>query len=687
MSDHLHPAPRSIVFAESSPNSTSLRRRSILGTAELSGGGFADDGQDDGELDNAESGDILKDMESGGVPGAGKSLSYSRSSARASKHSVKDAITSHFDTWRYHDIKIRIICVCGIVSGIALVLLTHVGSQATVPDVAWFNALHVAVGLVCLAVERCCALAAMCCAQTYTAAALLGEEGVSLHHVAQCFGGVFSAMRCLFGDRQRLRKAQDHATLGRRPNGLVFTATLAFLVASTTPILHVLLVLGTHFEAHLSPLTGFRCDVPDYSTVQPVNFTNFVRGADYYLSGITTASMVANIGSESFVVAGIDADGHSELTTYVVEEKVQALRVQVSCDDPVSTGPSVYPGSRPVAAGITDYAIMSPTSECQDSFCLIRLVIVGFGSNGTKTDCVASTQTVSVRGLSTMLRVKGARSFLEFTINSDIVEAGDPDYARLWRRGSEQLDEVVGRWPRDGWMGGLAFELAGDPPFNGNIDPDKATHIVYRFIGGLHRLTSGSYKQNGSMPCNGYAPLGGGKIGLPTYGHALGIAFGAGAAFLSLYTFTSERDIQLMVGARNYRRAVSALESPLRFAALLDGSEAAHAFSKMCDETPRALERVGAEMLVSMGGSMDVGGPVGHACISTVETIDSFSPTRAYTGRPAASPNNTLRTGWHRPPRPMLRRFLFRRKGTASRRFFMPRTDKTKRATLMSTYK
>ncbi|KAJ3161580.1 hypothetical protein HDU88_007313 [Geranomyces variabilis] len=663
MGDHPH-APRGIIFGNSSlMRSRHGSRHSILGTAELPAG--------DGEIHDGIVGDAKEDIENalsiaGALPELPPQMFHSKSSAKASKYSVKDTISSHFDSWRAHDIKVRVISLSGIICGVALAVLSHMGSSATVPSVGWYNALHIAVGLVCLAVERCCALAAVCSAQTYTAAALLGEDGLSLHHVAQCFGGLFSAMRCLFGDRQRLRKAKDHATIGRRANGLIMTATAGFIIAAATPILHVLLVLGTDFESTMSPITGFSCDIPSYATVQPVNFTSWVRGADYYLAGITTASMVANIGAESFVVAGIDADGHEELTRYQVEQHVQALRVQVACDEPVMVGAAKYDGIRPVAAGITDFAILNPTAECQDSFCLIKFHLWGYGADGSKTDCVASTQSVSVTGLSTIIRVAASRSFSDFTINSEVVGPADPNYASLWHRGAEHLDEVVGRWPRDGWAGGLAFELDGDPPFNGTILPEYANHIVYRFIGGLHRLTSGSYLHGGSVPCDGYAPLGAGTIQMPAYAHVLGLIFGGGAAALSLYTFISERDIQLMVGLRNYRRAVSAVESPLRFATLLDGSEAAHEFGKMCDHTPQALQRVGASTLVCMGGSIDVSGPVGHACISKVGAVDPFSATRSYTGRqsgkirPGASAV-FLKSGWHRP-RPTFRRRLLKGK-------------------------
>ncbi|KAJ3144976.1 hypothetical protein HDU86_001316 [Geranomyces michiganensis] len=180
-----------------------------------------------------------------------------------------------------------------------------------------------------------------------------------------------------------------------------------------------------------------------------------------------------------------------------------------------------------------------------------------------------------------------------------------------------------------------------DPSFEGSITSADASHIHTRLMGGLHRLLSGSYTTASQKLCSGKAFIGAGRITMVGRGHVLGIGFGTVSVLLAIFMFLTQRDIQLMVGARNFGRAISALSSPLRFAALLDRTKASGAFAGMCDDTPDALAAVGSSLLVSLGGDIYVGGRIGHACISTIENVDVFSTVRTYKGKPS----NTAHAG------------------------------------------
>ncbi|KAJ3144977.1 hypothetical protein HDU86_001317 [Geranomyces michiganensis] len=158
-----------------------------------------------------------------------------------SKHSIRDAITSHFDSWRGHDIQLLLITLFGCVGGAGLATVTHVASGIVVPSEGWFNALNIAIGLLCMAVEQYCAMAVIAAAKSYTAS-----------------------------------QGRAHAVIGRGVNGLLCTAAIGAVIGVCMPVLHVLVILGTKFDAELSEIHGLHCDIPDYSGAAPINVTNWV---------------------------------------------------------------------------------------------------------------------------------------------------------------------------------------------------------------------------------------------------------------------------------------------------------------------------------------------------------------------------------------------------------------------------
>ncbi|KAJ3174064.1 hypothetical protein HDU88_000031 [Geranomyces variabilis] len=572
-----------------------------------------------------------------------KTMEAGRPSRLFSKNSFKETITSTYDSWRKHDISLALLMSLGAVGGTALATLTHVSSGAIVPSEGWFNGLHIAIGLIAGILGHWGERVAVAAARTYFASALLGDDGVALKHVVEVVnGGTISALKGLFGDRARLRREKDHAVMGRRPSSLQFTASIATVIGMLMPIIHVVLILGSEFSSTISDVKGFKCDVPDYGLSKNTDFSTsqWITGADYYLAEMTTDSMASDIGTENFLAACHDVDGHPELPDFKAHEIVQALRFKVECEEPIFVGPAAYTGANAVMIGRTDFSLKMLTSTCTSAFCQLHTVIYGYGTNGTMQKCVVSTQAVTTTGYANFERV-GLEGRICYNFDADPdVQAMLPDaeYTSLWRESVQTLIEATGRWPRGSWMGGLAFELPMDPPFDGYLPADYAEHIHTRLFGGMHRLLSANYDSSTQVECDGKGKTGAGQISVPSYAHAIGIAFGVVAIVLAVYTFSTERDIQLMVGVRNFRRAISALETPLRFAALLDRTQATGALGEMCDDTPEMIEAAALKLLVAMGGDVDVNGPTGHACISTIENVDVFSPVRMYKGRPDAAP-------------------------------------------------
>ncbi|KAJ3159718.1 hypothetical protein HDU86_001368 [Geranomyces michiganensis] len=554
-----------------------------------------------------------------------------------SKHSIRDSVTSTFDSWWKHDMWLGLLLLLGFACGVALATLTHLSSGAFVPSEGWFNGLHIAIGLIAGMMGHWGERVAVSAARTYFASALLGDDGVSLKHVVNTVnGGALSALLGLYGDRQRLRKAKDHASMGRRPMSLQYTASVGAVIGVMMPLIHVILILGSEFHPTSSEVAGFNCDVPDYALSKTTDFGQqaWITGADYFLNEVATDGMSSTAGSETFIAACHDVDGHPELDSFQAAEIVQALRFEVECEEAHLVGAATYTGDNPALVGSTDLLLQVLETTCTAAFCQMHTRLYGYGVNATTRDCVVSTQTGTTTGYAEFKRVGLAgRVCYNFATDAKSMAPPDPNYAALWRQSVQTLNETTARWPKGSWLGGLAFELPMDPPFIGDMPAEYARHIHKRMIGAMHRLLSGNYDYSTQVMCDGKGDVGAGVIRVPGYAHGTGIAFGVVAIFLAIYTFSSERDIQLMVGIRNFRRAISALETPLRFAALLDRTEAMEAFGDMCDVTPEMLEAAAVKLVVAMGGDMDVGGSTGHACISTIENVDVFSPVRMYKGR------------------------------------------------------
>ncbi|KAJ3181756.1 hypothetical protein HDU87_000774 [Geranomyces variabilis] len=610
------------------------RQASILATADLVGPSSSDVVQQLPRVPSFIAGD-------GQQLETAKTMEAGRPSRLFSKSSMKDAITSAYDSWRKHDIWLALLMLLGAVGGVALATLTHLSSGAIVPSEDWFNGLHIAVGLIAGVLGHWGERVAVSAARTYFASALLGDDGVALKHVVEVVNGsTISALKGLFGDRSRLKQERDHATMGRRPNSLKFTATTGAVIGLMMPILHVVLILGSKFTPTTSDVTGFQCDVPDYRLSRNANFsTQWITGADLYLTEVRTDSFASQIGTESYLAACHDVDGHLELQEFRTHEIVQALHFKVECEDTVLLGSATYTGENTQMIGRTDFSMEMLGATCTLAFCQLNTIMYGYGENATMHKCVVSTQAVTTTGYADFIRVGLAGLVCS---NFDVDPEGDvmaPDlnFAALWSASVVTLNETTGRWPRGSWMGGLAFELPMDPPFDGYMPPDYAEHIITRLFGGMHQLLSANYDHATQIECDGQGDIGAGQISVPEYAHAIGITFGVVAILLAVYTFSSARDIQLMVGVRNFRRAISALETPLRFAALLDRTQAMGALVDMCDETPETIEAAALKLVVAMGGDLDVSGMTGHACISTIENVDVFSPMKMYKGRPDAA--------------------------------------------------
>ncbi|KAJ3180901.1 hypothetical protein HDU87_001547 [Geranomyces variabilis] len=554
-----------------------------------------------------------------------------------SKHSLRDSTSSAFDSYRLHDIHVAIVAVAGILGGLALAIVTHVASGVTVASEGWFNALHIVIGLICMTIERWAIAVVEFATRGYVGAALLGEDGIALNHVVNAVAGTAtSALKSLYGDRVRLRKTGDYAAIGRRPNGLMCTAVLGAALAACMPIVHVLLILFTAFNPTVSKVAKFRCDITDYSQMTPSNFSMWPQTLDYFLADVPTAALGSHVGTDVYLAACHDVDGHDELEAFQVEETVQGVRYESHCESTTSLGSMTYQGTAPLVIGTTDFLVKTVSASCDDIFCALRMRLYTYGVNATVTECVVSSQTVSLSGKASFTRIgEHARSCEDFEVDVSTLDQADPFYAALWAESIVTFTEAVGRWPYAAWMGGLAFELSMDPTFNGTVTNEDAEHIILRLMGGLHRLLVTMYDSSATTTCDGSGSLGAGTIAMPDFAHYSGIVFGVLAAVLAIYMFSSERDIQLIVGLRNYRRAISALTDPMRFAAMVDRTDLTGRFQDMCDETPQTLAATGSDMLVSMGGDNQVMGPLGHACISTVEAIDEFSPLRNYKGRSA----------------------------------------------------
>ncbi|KAJ3153443.1 hypothetical protein HDU89_000468 [Geranomyces variabilis] len=382
------------------------------------------------------------------------------------------------------------------------------------------------------------------------------------------------------------------------------------------PLLHVFVILGTRFESSLSTVDAFHCDVPDFSNTPLANVTTFARGLDYFLADTPTLSLATPSGLESLLAGCHDVDGHDELDSYIVKETVQGLRFQVDCQPSVSLGRLTYNGAYPAPAGTTDLSIRVLSTMCDGDFCMTRASLDTFGADASTSKCVLSTQGISVTGMATFKRVgKGARTCSVFVADPESISDADPNYTRVWTESLATLKEATGRWPSSSWMGGLAYELAMDPPFNGSITTVDAEHVAKRLIAGLHRLVGSTYTAGVQSDCTGAGILGAGIIIIPGLSRTVAIAFSVLAITIALHTVTSSRDIQLTVGIRNYRRAISALSDPLRFAILLDRTDAAASF---------------AGQNVAIGGDCDVPGLTGHACISTIDRIDPFNQAKNY---------------------------------------------------------
>ncbi|KAJ3021105.1 hypothetical protein HKX48_009200 [Thoreauomyces humboldtii] len=558
----------------------------------------------------------------------------STGSRMQSKHTIRDNPPSDFDKWHRHEYRLVSAAASGILGGVALAIVSHLASGATVASQGWFNAMHIVIGLLCMALGHFGTLVTIFATRAYVASSLLGDDGISLSHVALAVtGSSWSALECLINDRFRLRKDKDHAAVGRRPNGLLFSAIIRAGLAVGTPLLHVLLILGTNFTSTFSPVAQFQCDVPDYSHVLPINVSTWSRGFDYLTAEKPTSSLATVTGTEIYLAGCHDVDGHDELEIFEVYETVQALRLQIECGAPISAGNLTYSGAFPVPAGQTDIEIILESFTCQSDFCILNTQLNTFGTNASTTNCVASTQGVKMSGIANFLRKGFSRVCQNFAAETNTVAASDPSYMALFAASLQSVMTVTARWPRDAWMGGLAFELSMDPPFVGIVTAAESEHIVTRFVGGFHRMIAGTYNSPTQIACPGSGDLGAGVISIPLISRALGIAFGAMSVAIAVYMITSERDIQLIVSARNYRRAISALCDPLRFATMLDRTDATRNFSEMCDTTPETLAVAGSTFLVAMGGDCEVVGSTGHACITTVESIDSFSATKTYKGR------------------------------------------------------
>ncbi|KAJ3139832.1 hypothetical protein HDU90_008724 [Geranomyces variabilis] len=554
-----------------------------------------------------------------------------------SKHSLRDSTTSPFDSYRIHDVHVAIVGVAGILGGLALAIVTHIASGVTVASEGWFNALHIVIGLICMTIERWAIAIVVFATRGYVVAALLGEDGIALNHVVNTVAGTAtSALKSLYGDRVRLRKTGDYAVIGRRPNGLMCTAILGAALGACMPIIHVLLILFTGFNPALSKVANFRCDITDYSHEKPANFSMWPQALDYFLAEVPTTALGSYAGTDVYLAACHDVDGHDELDAFQVEETVQGVCYKSHCQQTSSLGSTTYQGTSALNVGATDFSVETVTAACDDIFCSLRMRIYTYGVNATMTECVVSSQTVSISGTASFTRIgEHARSCRNFEVDTSTLGQADPYYAKIWAESIVTFTNAVGRWPHAAWMGGLAFELSMDPPFDGWATNEDADHIILRLMGGIHRLLVTTYDSSASVTCDGSGSLGAGMIVMPDFAHFSGIAFGVIAAVLAVYMFSSDRDIQLIVGLRNYRRAISVLTDPMRFAAMVDRTDLTGRFEDMCDETPQTLAATGSDVLVSMGGDNQVTGPIGHACISTVEAIDGFSPLRHYKGRSA----------------------------------------------------
>ncbi|KAJ3002910.1 hypothetical protein HKX48_002042, partial [Thoreauomyces humboldtii] len=546
------------------------------------------------------------------------------SQSHRSKNSVRESITSPFDTWRAHQFRLTCCMAVGSFFGIVLAVLCYAAGNLTVPNESWFNGLHIVVAVICTVIGHWADLVVVFASRAYVAFALLGEDGISLQNVEQAVsGGAFTSLRCLIGDRLRLSRLGDHAAVGRRASGLLPAASIGILIAICMPLLHIAIVLASTFDAKASQFGGFECDIADFSNSSAIQLSTLVRTVDMYLGETPTEAIVTFDADEYYIGACYDVEGHGELTAFSVSEIVESLRLNIVCDDAVPVGISHYMGATPVPAGKTNFMVQRTSGTCDDGFCIMSVQVHGYGTNGTTTNCTISSQNIAIAGLATFSRAGLAKACQVFEADPDSATAPDPYYQAMWEASLATFTQVLGRWPTGSWMGGLAYELeAGD--FEGFMTPSQAEHIVLRLMGSFHRMLSSTYVPTNVRACTGTGNVGSGTIIMPVASQVLGIFFGVASLLLAGFTWSSERSIQLMVGSRNYRRSVSALDSPLRFAALLDRSKAMQTFSGMCDETPEVIAKTAGDALVLLGGDADVSGNVGHACISSVDEVDLF---------------------------------------------------------------
>ncbi|KAJ3008025.1 hypothetical protein HKX48_008814 [Thoreauomyces humboldtii] len=553
--------------------------------------------------------------------------------SQRSKNSVREAITSPFDVWRTHQTRLTVCMAAGSVLGIALTIITYMAADLTVPNDAWFNGLHVLIGLLCTAIAHYADLVVVFASRAYAGFSLLGEDGISLRNVEQAVsGGAISSLKCLIGDRVRLIRLGEHATIGRRPSGLLPAAVTAILIAICMPVLHVIIVLGSKFEREDSAIGGFLCDNADYAVALPVHFDQLIRGTDYFLADTPTASLSTPDNDIAYVAACYNVQGHPDISEFSVKQTVQSLRVNVNCQDAVPNGSVYYRGTTPAVAGSTDFLITRTSGSCSMGFCILTATLLGYGPNSTVTNCTIETQNVAIEGEATFSRVGVANYCDRFIANPDSVTAPDPFYTNMWASSINSFSQAVGRWPTGMWAGGIAYELPRSN-FTGYVDPEQSIHMLHRLMGGLHHLLAGTYAPTTFRECDGMGDTGAGTILMPKVAQVLGTMFGVASLLLAGFTWSAERSIQLMVGRRNHGRAVSALDSPLRFAALLDRSKAMDALSGMCDDTPERVAKAAEDVMVLLGGDADVSGTTGHACLSTVDQVDSFSAVRTYRGR------------------------------------------------------
>ncbi|KAJ3149065.1 hypothetical protein HDU89_004067 [Geranomyces variabilis] len=571
------------------------------------------------------------------IPGDEASQMYSArpgSSRMQSKHSIRDQVKSDFDTWRVHDYQLGAMSIAGFAASLLLATVVQVASGATVKSEGWFNGMHVVIGLLCMAVAHFGNVVTVCATRAYVASALLtDDDGISLSHVKEAVkGSVIAAMRVLIGDRLRLRREKNHQAIGRRANGLVCSAGIGAALAVCMPLLHVFVIIGTTFTRVGSQMSGFHCDMPDYSKTAKVNVSTWIRGFDFLVMEIPTTSFLTVLPGGEAIMAGCHGvQGHDELQSYKVYQTVPGLRFGLDCEDVVPIGNRTYNGGQPSPAGLTDFSIYFKSTPCDGDFCIINVNMLTWGTNASSVDCILSTRSVTISGYATFLRFDdGGRSCVDYNAEPATITDGDNHYQKVWAASVSSLTQANGRWPRSAWAGGLAFELPMLPPFVGAITKSQVELIMTRAIGGFHKLISGSYDSPETTPCEGHGDVGAGTIDIPSISSAVATAFAALAATVAIYMITSERDLQLMLGQRNYRRAISALEDPLRFAALMDRTEASQNFVNLRDKTPEALGKEVARYLVLIGGDADVSGPVGRSVISTVETVDPFADTRSY---------------------------------------------------------